>query len=227
MALRIVLLGAPGAGKGTQARRLSRAYGAPQISTGDIFRDHLNRRTELGRQVAEYINAGRLAPDELTWAVVKSRIEEPDCAKGYVLDGFPRSLNQAELFGEYLKNARQKLTLAIDLRVCEEELVKRLTARRSCQDCGAIFNLLYNPPAEAGCKNDKDIETCDIVQRPDDTEPIVRERLRIYRETSEPLLAYYSAQSVLRTVDATGKPPDQVFEELAELAAAAGVARVS
>ena len=216
MGLRIVLLGAPGAGKGTQAKRIAEAHGIPHISTGDIFRDNLKRGTELGTKVKAYMDQGALVPDEVTCEVVQDRLNAPDCAEGYVLDGFPRSVPQAEMLDAYLAGRDQRLSVVLDVDVPDEDIVNRLTARRTCEKCGAIYNMLYNPPSDG--------ETCDregcggqVVQRDDDKEETVRNRLDVYHETTEPLLDYYKKQALLRSVPGSGLPPDAVFAKIEEV----------
>lgn len=216
MALRMVLLGAPGAGKGTQAKRIAEAHGILHISTGDIFRDNLKRGTELGNKVKAYMDQGALVPDEVTCEVVEDRLSQPDCAAGYVLDGFPRSVPQAEMLDGFLARNGQKLSVVLDIDVPDEDIVKRLTARRTCAKCGAIYNMLYNPPSDGKtCGR----EGCDgeVVQRDDDKEETVRNRLKVYHETTEPLLGYYREKGLLRSVPGSGLPPDAVFEKVEEV----------
>jgi len=211
MGLRIVMLGAPGAGKGTQAKRIAEACGLPHISTGDIFRAHLRDGTPLGRQVRQYLDAGTLVPDALTCEIVAERIREDDCARGYILDGFPRSAPQADTFHELLAGRGEKLDLALNIDVDDGEIVERLTARRSCPKCGAIYNLKFQPPRQDGvCDHDGE----PLVQRRDDTEETVKERLRVYHETTEPIVAYYQTEGILKTVSGTGATPAAVFSKI-------------
>ena len=222
MASRVVLLGAPGAGKGTQAYELARFLDAPHISTGDIFRENLRNKTELGQRAEAYMNAGQLVPDSLVVEIVRDRLAQPDCQKGYVLDGFPRSVAQAEALDAFLEERGEQLDYVIQLDVDEEEIIDRLTARRSCVDCGAIFNVRTDPPEERGCPQGRDISTCNIVQRSDDTEETVRERIRVYQETTQPLLEYYGKKGLLVTVDSAGEGPAEVFERMKTIVGADG-----
>lgn len=222
MALRVVLLGAPGAGKGTQASELARFLEAPHISTGDIFRENLRNKTELGQRAEAYMNAGQLVPDSLVVEIVRDRLAQPDCREGYVLDGFPRSVAQAEALDAFLEERGEQLDYVIQLDVDEEEIVGRLTARRSCVDCGAIFNMRTDPPEQRGCPQGRGISTCDIVQRSDDTEETVRERMRVYRESTQPLLEYYEKKGLLTSVDSAGEGPAEVFERIKTIVGADG-----
>ncbi|MEA3364191.1 MAG: adenylate kinase [Candidatus Hydrogenedentes bacterium] len=223
MGLRIVMLGAPGAGKGTQAVRIARELEVPHISTGDIFRAHLRDGTEIGKQVRQYLNAGQLVPDELTCTIVAERLQEADCRNGYVLDGFPRSLPQAEALTKLLDDHGDHLDLAINIDVPDEEIVERLSARRFCPKCGNVFNLKFSPSANGDrC----DTPGCDgkLEQRSDDTEETIRERLRVYHETTERIIGYYDSQGILRTVPAAQAGPDAVFAKVEKLLENAGAA---
>jgi len=219
--LRIVMLGGPGAGKGTQAKRMAGTHRLPHVSTGDIFRAHLRGGTPLGTQVKEYLDAGKLVPDALTCEIVADRIAQEDCARGYILDGFPRSLPQAEELQRLLENRGDRLTVAINIDVGDEEIVARLTARRSCAKCGAIYNLRFSPPKRAGLC---DVEGCggELMQRDDDCEATIRKRLAVYHETTEPIVAYYAKQGILKTVTGTGSSPDEVFGKIEAILLAAG-----
>ncbi|HOT52323.1 MAG TPA: adenylate kinase, partial [Candidatus Hydrogenedentes bacterium] len=188
MGLRIVMLGGPGAGKGTQAKRMSEAYKLPHISTGDIFRANLREGTPLGLEAKKYMDAGKLVPDQLTCEIVADRIAQGDCAGGYLLDGFPRSLPQAETFQQLLSSRGETLDLAINVDVNDDVIVARLSARRSCPKCGAIYNLQFGPPKKEGVC---DVDGEALIQRQDDQEATIRERLRVYHETTEPIIAYY------------------------------------
>ncbi len=223
MGLRIVMLGAPGAGKGTQAVRIAQRLQVPHISTGDIFRAHLKEGTEIGREVQQYLDAGRLVPDELTCTIVADRLQDPDCRNGYVLDGFPRSLPQAEALTKLLEERGGRIDMAININVPDEEIVERLTARRSCSECGKIFNMKFSPSANG--------DRCDapgchgmLERRTDDAEDTIRERLRVYHETTEPIIGYYDNQGILRTVPAAQTGPDGVFKKVEELLESAGAA---
>lgn len=218
--MRIILLGAPGAGKGTQAKRVAERLGLPHVSTGDIFRKHLKEGTELGRQAQRYIDAGELVPDDLTCAILADRVAQDDCAGGYVLDGFPRSQGQALALEKLLAAQGVGIDLVIDLVVQDEEVVDRLSARRSCPKCGAVFNTKYNPPRlDAGhC----DVPDCnmELVQRADDKPETVRQRLRVYAEVTAPLVAYYRGAGVLEQIDCSGLNPDEVYERVRAIIAA-------
>ncbi|HOE66986.1 MAG TPA: adenylate kinase [Candidatus Hydrogenedentes bacterium] len=216
MTLRIVLLGAPGAGKGTQAQRLAAAHGLVHISTGDMFRAHLKQGTELGQRVQNYLNSGRLVPDDLTCAIVTDRLVQPDCAQGYILDGFPRSAPQAEALDAFFADNGQKLDVAVDIAVADEDIVDRLSARRSCPACGAIYNLKYGPSKRGGLC---DRENCsgELILRDDDREETIRKRLQVYHQTTAPVIGYYGNQGILKTVDATGLTPDDVFARIEEI----------
>ena len=219
MGLRIVMLGGPGAGKGTQAKRMAAAYKLPHISTGDIFRAHLREGTPVGLQVRQYLDAGGLVPDALTCEIVADRICESDCALGYILDGFPRSLPQAEEFQRLLTSRAEGVDLAINIDVTDEEIINRLSSRRSCPKCGGIYNLKFSPPKKEGAC-DADGEA--LIQRQDDREETIRERLRVYHETTEPIIAYYEKQGILKTVNGTGSTPEAVFAKIEEIIAATG-----
>jgi adenylate kinase len=221
MGLRIVMLGGPGAGKGTQAKRMAEAYGLPHISTGDIFRARLRDGTPLGVQVKQYLDAGKLVPDALTCAIVADRLGQKDCAAGYVLDGFPRTIPQADELHRLLMSRGEKLDLAINVHVTDEEIINRLSARRSCPKCGAIYNLKFSPPKRAGiCDADGNA----LIQRDDDQETTICERLRVYHESTEPIIAYYERQGILKTVNGTGSTPGDVFGKVEEIIAAVGAA---
>ncbi len=197
----LVMLGPPGAGKGTQAKTLAEILHVPQISTGDIFREHISNGTKLGEQVKSYTDRGELVPDDLVFEVVKSRLEEDDCSKGYILDGFPRTVKQAELLDSYLSSKGDSLTAVIDIDVPDEEIVKRLTGRRICKSCGAIYNIYFNPPKVEGVC---DVCGGELYQREDDNEETVRNRLRVYREQTLPLVEYYEGKGILKKVDGRG-----------------------
>jgi len=208
------MLGGPGAGKGTQARRIAKRRGPAHISTGDMFRQQRETDTELGRQVDELISKGHLVPDEITCRMVEQRLAKPDCADGFVLDGFPRSLPQAEALEEILKRLERPLTVVLEIAVSDEELVKRLTARRTCKKCGRIYNLVFKPPA--GDPNTCDKPDCggELYQRRDDEEPTIRERLRIYHDSTTALFGFYGERGLLKTVSADGLNPDEVYTEV-------------
>ncbi len=208
--MRLVLLGPPGAGKGTQAARISSRYGIPHISTGDMFREILKRDDELARKVRRYVEAGDLVPDEIVVEIVKERIHRPDCRRGFILDGFPRTIPQAKALDEILEADGTPITAALHLWVTEDTAVMRLSRRRVCESCQAVYHLDFNPPKSPG--------VCDccggkLVQREDDREEVVRHRIRVYREQTEPLLGYYREKGVLREIDGN-KPIEQVWEDI-------------
>lgn len=214
MGLRIVMLGAPGAGKGTQAERIAEDRTIPHISTGDIFRRNMKEGTELGKQAKKYMDAGELVPDEVTCTMVADRLSEPDCANGYVLDGFPRSLAQAEALTELLGERGESLDIAINISVPDDEIVERLSARRFCPECGSIFNEKFNPPAgdpstcsRSGCE-DK------LVLREDDKPETIRQRLKVYHETTEPVERYYDERGILTVVNGSHRSPDDIYKDI-------------
>ncbi len=192
------MMGPPGAGKGTQAKLLATELRVPHISTGDMFRSARADSSPLGGQVSEYLDRGELVPDGLTVAVVKRRMSEKDCEDGYILDGFPRSVVQAEMLEEFLQEREDGLSHVIDIQVGDREIIERLTARRSCQQCGAVYNLLSSPAEREG-----KCDACggDLVLREDDKEETMRRRLRVYEEETEPLLKFYEGKGLLVTVD--------------------------
>ncbi len=208
--MNLIFLGAPGAGKGTQAKMVSEKYGIPQISTGDMLREAVAKGTELGKKAKEYMDKGELVPDEVVIGIVKERLQQPDCEKGFILDGFPRTLAQAEALDEMLKELGKKIDAVINIAVPEEEVVKRIVYRRTCRNCGAVYHLIYNPP-----KEDNKCDKCggELYQRDDDKEETVRERYRVYRENTEPLIEYYRKKGVLYDVDGT-KDIKGVWEQI-------------
>ncbi|MBW1602429.1 adenylate kinase [Streptomyces sp. JJ66] len=204
--MRIVLVGPPGAGKGTQAALLAKNLGIPHISTGDLFRANISQDTELGRRAQEYMRAGDLVPDEITIGMAKARMEQPDAAAGWLLDGFPRNLVQAEALDGLLRDADQALDSVLDLEVPEDEVVKRIAGRRMCRnDSGHIFHVAYTPPKEPGV-----CDTCggELYQRDDDREETVRRRLEVYHSETEPIIDYYKAQGLVTTLSALGPVAD-------------------
>ena len=219
MALRIVLLGAPGVGKGTQARELARQFQVPHISTGDIFRQHVEQGSPLGERVRLSMDNGTLVPDDLTCQVVVERLEMGDCNEGYILDGFPRSMPQAHFLNEYLAGHGDTLNLAISIEVPDEELIERLCARRFCPTCGAIYNMKFDPPAQDE-RCDRDDCGAPLAQRSDDTEETVRERLRIYHESTESIRDYYRDHNKLHVIRGSGLMPEVVQARIGEAIAA-------
>jgi len=219
----ILILGAPGAGKGTQALRLSDKYGWAHVSTGDIFRAHQEKGTDFGKSIQRYLTAGELVPDTLTCEVVVDRLSQEDCEAGYILDGFPRSVPQAEALENMLETRAEAMDAVILLQVGDEEIVGRLTARRSCAKCGKIYNLKFSPPARNG---ECDEETCGgttLVQRDDDREDTIRQRLRVYHESTEPLIGYYTVRGLIKETDAAGKSPAEIAQNIEDILLAQGV----
>uniref|UniRef100_A0A7C4WJY4 Adenylate kinase n=1 Tax=Geoglobus ahangari TaxID=113653 RepID=A0A7C4WJY4_9EURY len=208
--MNLILLGPPGGGKGTQAKRIVEKYGVPQISTGDMFREAVAKGTELGKKAKEYMDRGELVPDEIVIGIVKERLAQPDCEKGFILDGFPRTLKQAEALDEILEEMNKKIDAVINIIVPDEEIIKRIVYRRTCKNCGAVYNLIYSPP-----KEDNKCDKCggELYQRDDDKEETVRERLRVYKEQTEPLIDYYKKKGTLYEVDGT-KPIDEVWKQI-------------
>ena len=198
VALQIVILGGPGAGKGTQARRIVKARGVVHISTGDMFRHHREEGTELGKMADDFLEKGQLVPDEVTCRMVDERLAQPDCQAGVIFDGFPRSLPQAKALDEILEKRGQVLSVALEIAVSDEELVARLTARRTCSKCGRIFNLIFKPPTGDPGKCDKTGCGGELKQRKDDTESTIRERLRIYHDSTTALYGYFGERGILR-----------------------------
>ena len=196
----IVMLGAPGAGKGTQADLICAEYNIPHISTGDIFRANIKNGTELGKRAKAYMDKGELVPDELTVEILLDRVAKDDCQEGYVLDGFPRTIPQAEVLDDALGKLSAKVDYAINVDVPDDAIVARMSGRRSCPDCGTVYHIVYNKPAKEG--------TCDkcgasLVQREDDAEETVRNRLKVYHDQTAPLIDFYEKKGALRTVDGT------------------------
>jgi adenylate kinase len=213
--MRIVLLGAPGAGKGTQSQRLVERAGIPQISTGDLLRAAVARGSELGRQAQEAMAAGRLVDDALVLGMIRERLGEKDARKGFILDGFPRNLAQAHALERLLADLKQPLDAVVQLEVDYGELVRRISGRRTCADCGRVFNLLTSPPPAAGEACPKTNAPHRLVQRPDDNEATVAERLRVYDEKTRPLIDFYRARGLLRVINAQGEV-DAVTRRLAQ-----------
>jgi adenylate kinase len=208
--MNIILLGPPGAGKGTQSERIVEKYGIPQVSTGDIFRANLAAGTPLGLEARKFMDAGELVPDEITEKIVADRLETADVAGGFILDGFPRSLHQAEALDSYLEGKGKGIDLVINLEVDPEELVKRLTGRRMCRDCKGITHILTDPSAAEGVCGECGGE---LYQRADDNEDTVRNRLEVYSKETEPLIDYYRPRGKIADIDGA-QAPDDVFSQV-------------
>ncbi|MER8222038.1 adenylate kinase [Streptomyces sp. NPDC094143] len=204
--MRIVLVGPPGAGKGTQAAFLAQNLSIPHISTGDLFRANISRQTELGKLAKSYMDAGNLVPDEVTIAMAKDRMEQPDAEGGFLLDGFPRNVSQAEALDELLETESMQLDAVLDLEVPEDEVVKRIAGRRICRnDSSHVFHVTYKQPAKDGVC---DVCGGELYQRDDDSEETVRTRLEVYHTQTEPIIDYYKAQGLVVTISALGKVED-------------------
>ena len=208
--MRLILLGPPGAGKGTQAKMLSEKFGIPQVSTGDILRKAVSNGTALGKKAKAYMGDGRLVPDEIVVELIKEKIKEDDCAQGFILDGFPRTIVQAEKLGETLREMKLEIDAVIDLEVDPDELIVRLTGRRSCSDCGAMFHDETRPPAKTGI-----CDHCghELYQRPDDNKETILKRLSVYENETAPLKDYYRKQGNLKTVAGRGSV-DEIFSQV-------------
>ena len=211
--MKIIMLGAPGAGKGTQAKLMADKYEIPHISTGDIFRANIKEGTELGKKAKTYMDQGLLVPDELTVKILLDRVAQADCENGYVLDGFPRTIPQAEVLDKALTELGDKIDYAIDVNVPDENIIKRMSGRRACLACGATYHIEHIPPKKEG--------VCDrcgeaLVLRDDDKEETVKNRLNVYHEQTQPLIEYYTGKGILKEVDGT-VPMDQVFEAITDI----------
>ena len=213
--MKIIMLGAPGAGKGTQAEMISEKYGLPHISTGDIFRANIKNGTELGKEAKSYMDRGLLVPDELTVKILLDRVAEEDCRDGYILDGFPRNIPQAEVLDKELAKLGDKIDHAIDMEVPDENIISRMMGRRACVSCGATYHIVNVPPRKEGIC-DKCGEA--LILRDDDREETVKNRLNVYHEQTQPLIDFYEKKGILRRVDGTRDMMD-VFNEITEILA--------
>jgi adenylate kinase len=212
----VVLLGAPGAGKGTQAERIVARFGLPHISTGDMLRAAVAQATEMGLAAQTYMESGALVPNEVVIGVVRDRLAQPDAQQGVLLDGFPRTIEQAERLDAMLAEAGRSLSHVILLEVPEEELVERLAGRRLCKGCGKGYHVVFDPPKQEGVC---DVCGSELYQRSDDNEETVRNRLEVYEGQTAPLVGYYQKQGVLKTAHGGGKMPDDVFAQVERLLA--------
>jgi adenylate kinase len=206
----LILLGPPGAGKGTQAGRIVEEYGIPHVSTGDILRGAVKNQTQMGLEAKKYMDAGELVPDSVVIGIVKDRLQEPDTAKGFLMDGFPRTIPQAEALDAALDGLRRAVTKTIVVLVDEEELVRRLSGRRICRVCQTPFHVVFNPPKKEGV-----CDKCggELYQRDDDSEATVRNRLEVYRNQTEPLIDYYDQGGLVARIDGA-QSPEKVYEDV-------------
>ena len=211
--MKIIMLGAPGAGKGTQAKQIAGKYSIPHISTGDIFRANIKNGTDLGKKAKEYMDQGLLVPDELTCDLVMDRIQQDDCKNGFVLDGFPRTIPQAEALDAALTKIGEHMDYAIDVDVPDENIVSRMSGRRACLDCGATYHIVSLPP-----KTEGKCDHCgsDLMLRDDDKPETVQKRLTVYHEQTQPLIDYYKGQGILKSVDGT-QPMEAVFTAITDI----------
>lgn len=211
--MKIIMLGAPGAGKGTQAKMIAEKYSIPHISTGDIFRANIKNGTELGKKAKSYMDKGQLVPDELTLDLIMDRFKQDDCKNGYVLDGFPRTIPQAEALDTALKAKGEKVDFAIDVDVPDENIVKRMGGRRACVGCGATYHVIYSPTKVEGV-----CDKCgeELIVRDDDKPETVLNRLEVYHNQTQPLIDYYNEQGILKSVDGTVDMKD-VFNAIVDI----------
>lgn len=211
--MKIVMLGAPGAGKGTQAKMIAEKYGIPHVSTGDIFRANIKNGTELGKEAKQYMDQGKLVPDELTVKILLDRVAQDDCKNGYVLDGFPRTIPQANVLDEALTKLGDRIDYAVNVDVPDDNIINRMGGRRACVACGATYHIVYNAPkAEGIC------DTCgkELIIRDDDQPETVKNRLKVYHEQTQPLIDFYEGKGVLKSVDGTADMKD-VFAAIVEI----------
>lgn len=211
--MKIIMLGAPGAGKGTQAKMIADTYGIPHVSTGDIFRMNIKNGTQLGMEAKTYMDQGLLVPDELTVRILLDRVGQDDCKDGYVLDGFPRTIPQAEVLEDALSKLGDQIDYAINVEVPDENIIRRMGGRRACLSCGATYHIEHVPPKQEGI-----CDTCgqELVLRDDDKPETVQNRLRVYQEQTQPLIDFYTKKGVLRSVDGTQDMQD-VFGAIKEI----------
>ncbi len=211
--MRLIMLGAPGAGKGTQAKKLASKYDIPHISTGDIFRANIKNETELGHKAKEYMDQGLLVPDSLTLELVADRLSQPDAQNGFVLDGFPRTIPQATNLDETLTAMGSPIDVALNIHVEDDVIIKRMSGRRACEKCGATYHIINNPPkAEGVC----DLCGGKLVLRKDDEPETVQKRLQVYHDQTQPLINFYKTKGLLKTVDGT-MPIDVIFDTVVDI----------
>ncbi|WP_248964965.1 adenylate kinase [Sphaerisporangium perillae] len=206
--MRVVLVGPPGAGKGTQAQYIASNLSIPKISTGDIFRANVSGGTDLGKLAKEYMDRGDLVPDEVTVAMVRDRLGEPDAQEGFLLDGFPRNVPQAQILNKMLAEFGTSLDIVLELVVDDDEVVRRLAGRRTCRSCGKVWHVVFDPPSQVGV-----CDACggELFQRDDDREETIRHRLEVYQQQTAPLISFYADEGILHGVDATG-PVEEITE---------------
>ena len=211
--MKIIMLGAPGAGKGTQAKKIAAEYKIPHISTGDIFRANIKNNTELGQKAKAYMDKGELVPDELTLDLIMDRFKQPDCENGYVLDGFPRTIPQAESLTKALSERGEAVDYAVNVDVPDENIINRMSGRRACLNCGATYHIVYNPSKKEGI-----CDTCgqQLVLRDDDKPETVKKRLSVYHDQTQPLIDYYKNEGILAEVDGT-KDMEEVFQDIVNI----------
>lgn len=208
----VVMLGPPGSGKGTQAVRLSQKLGIPHISTGELFRENMKNDTPIGRKAKEYINQGKLVPDEITMQMLAEKISSPECTKGCILDGVPRTVEQVTML-DHLLQAKGLTPVVVYLEVTDEEVIRRISGRRSCPQCGAVYHTLFSPPQSEGlCDKDQ----APLIQRDDDKPELVRKRLQVYHVQTSPVVEIYRDREILKTVNGEQKP-DPIFEQLSRI----------
>ena len=203
--MKVIMLGAPGAGKGTQAKMIAEKYSVPHISTGDIFRANIKEGTELGMEAKKYMDQGQLVPDELTVKILLDRVAKDDCKNGYVLDGFPRTIPQAEVLDKALNEINDKIDYAINVDVPDENIIKRMGGRRACLSCGATYHIEHIPPKKEGIC---DVCGQELVLRDDDKPETVKNRLDVYHKQTQPLIDFYNAKGILKSVDGTADMKD-------------------
>lgn len=211
--MKIIMLGEPGAGKGTQAMRITEKYQIPHISTGDIFRANIKAETELGKEAKTYIDKGLLVPDSVTENMVLDRISQPDCNGGYILDGYPRTIPQADFLWDALAEKGEAIDYAINIRVSDDAIIERIAGRRACPKCGSTYHIVYAAPKKEGVCDKCGAE---LYLRDDDRPETVKKRLEVFHEISEPLIKYFNKKGVLRTVDGT-QEMEQVFQDITDI----------
>lgn len=211
--LNIVFMGPPGAGKGTQAKLIEQKFGIKQVSTGELFRNAIELQTEFGKKIQQYVKTGELVPDDLVLEIVLQKLQQDDCKNGFLLDGFPRNINQAEMLNNSLQRLHKSLTAVIALEVPDNEIIERLSGRRMCKQCGTSFHVKFQPPKQ---QNRCDKCGSELYQRKDDTYEVISNRLRVYHEQTKPLLEYYSQKNCLYLVEGIG-PIEVIFSKISDI----------